>query len=101
MLFATAVTVQLVPCGRSTVGSSVIAVPGEPLTVKVFELPPQISVNELVVTVTDSLKLTTMFAFTATLVAPLVGEVVVTAGGGSVGLALNGVFFVVRWEGAG
>src|SRR5215217_3036885 len=91
MEFAIAVTVQPVPCGRSAAGSSVIAWPGEPETLNVFALPPQVSVNELVETVTDSLKLTTMFVFTATLVAPFAGTVVVTAGGASAGGASAGV----------
>src|SRR5215207_3997756 len=105
MEFATAVTVQLVPCGRSAAGSSVIAWPGEPETVNVFALPPQVSVKELVETVTDSLKLTTMFVFTATLVAPFAGTVVVTAGGASAGGASagvtnTGVSFDLHWESA-
>ena len=36
MFAATAVTVQVVPSGRSEVGSSVIEDPGEPLTEKLF-----------------------------------------------------------------
>src|ERR687886_540209 len=57
MFAATAVTVQVVAAGRSLVGSSVIDEPGEPLTEKAFELPVgHSSVNELVETVTDSLK---------------------------------------------
>src|ERR671933_9436 len=65
--FAITVTEQIVPSGRSPVGSSVIDEPGEPLTVKLCGVPAgQSSVNELVVAVTGSLKLTTMFVFAAT-----------------------------------
>src|SRR5919206_1250998 len=84
MFAATAVTVQVVPSGRWEVGSRVIAEPGEPLTAKAFEEPVgHSSVNELPLTVTDSLKLTTMFEFTATWSAPSAGEVVVTEGAAS------------------
>src|SRR5918912_1317475 len=70
MLAATAVTVQTVASGRSDVGSRVIEEPGEPLTEKLFGVPVgQSSVNELELTVTDSLKFTTTFVFTATWVA--------------------------------
>src|SRR5215210_6513909 len=51
--FASAVTVQLVPSGRLSVGSSVRLELGEPERVNVLELPPQTSVNELVVALTD------------------------------------------------
>src|ERR687883_579857 len=57
MLAATAVTVQTVASGRSDVGSRVIEEPGEPLTAKLCA-PPQSTVNELLLTVTDSLKFT-------------------------------------------
>src|SRR5919202_5546897 len=84
MFAATAVTVQVVPSGRSLVGSSVIDEPGEPLTAKLFDDPVgHSSVNELELTVTDSLKLTTMFVFTATWSAPSAGDVVVTDGAAS------------------
>src|SRR5438874_11811574 len=69
MLAATTFTEQTVPSGRLLVGSSVIDEPGEPLTAKVSGVPAgQSSVNELPLAVTGSLKLRTMFAFTATLV---------------------------------
>ena len=83
MLAATAVTVQTATSGRSLVGSSVIDEPGEPLTEKLSGVPWHASVNELLLTVTDSLKLTTMFAFTATWSAPFAGDVVVTDGAAS------------------
>src|SRR2546423_12731221 len=82
MLAATAVTVQTVACGRSDVGSSVIEEPGEPETEKLCA-PPQSIVNELELTVTDSLKFRTMLVFTATWVAPSAGDVVVTDGAAS------------------
>src|SRR5437762_20132 len=60
-------TEQTVPSGRLLDGSSVIDEPGEPLTEKLSGVPVgQSSENELVVAVTDSLKLTTMLEFTAT-----------------------------------
>src|SRR5690242_4525726 len=59
MFAATAVTVQLVAPGRSESGLSVIALEPEPLTENVCA-PPQLIVNELVVTSTASLKLTVM-----------------------------------------
>src|SRR2546421_660712 len=78
---ASTVTEQIVPSGRLPVGSSVIDEPGEPLTVKLTGVPVgQSSVNELFVAVTGSLKLTTMFVFTATWSAALAGEVLVTVG---------------------
>src|ERR671929_44327 len=84
MFAATTVTEQIVPSGRLLVGSSVIAEPGEPLTVKLSGVPVgHSSVNELLVAVTDSLKLTAMFVFTATWSAPSAGEVVVTDGAAS------------------
>src|ERR671933_1589997 len=79
--FAITVTVQTVPAGRSAFGSSVIAEPGEPLTLKAFDVPVGHSiVNELPVAVTASLKLTTMLEFRSTSVALSAGEVVVTDG---------------------
>src|SRR2546430_17022840 len=79
--FAITFTEQTVPSGRLLVGSSVIAEPGEPLTVKLSGVPVgHSSENELVVAVTASLKLTTMFVFTATWAAPSAGDVVVTDG---------------------
>src|SRR5919199_5183701 len=81
---AITVTEQIVPSGRSLVGSGVIAEPGEPLTLKLSGVPVgQSSVNELVVAVTGSLKLTTMFVFTATWSAASAGDVVVTVGAAS------------------
>src|SRR5213080_2732606 len=82
--FAITFTEQTVPSGRLLVGSSVIDEPGEPLTVKLSDvLVGHSSVNELVVAVTGSLKLTTMFVFTATWSAPFAGELVVTLGAAS------------------
>src|SRR2546423_10575248 len=90
MFAATAVTLQVVPSGRSAVGSSVIDEPGEPLTVKLSALPVgHSSVNELPLAVTDSLKLTTTFAFTATCVAPSAGDVLVTDGAASAAVELK------------
>src|SRR5437764_8908749 len=77
-------TEQTVPSGRLLVGSSVIDDPGEPLTVKLSGVPVgHSSVNELPLAVTGSLKLTTMFVFTATWSAASAGDVVVTVGAAS------------------
>src|SRR5438874_8723033 len=77
--FAITFTEQIVPSGRLLVGSSVIDEPGEPLTEKPSGVPVgHSSVNELAVAVTGSLKLTTMFVLTATLLASTAGEVLVT-----------------------
>src|SRR6266480_6065239 len=82
--FAITFTEQIVPSGRSLVGSSVIDEPGEPLTVKLSGVPVgHSSVNELPDAVTGSLKLTTTFVFTATWVAPSAGDVLVTEGAAS------------------
>src|SRR5947207_447157 len=82
--FAITFTAQVVPSGTSEVGSSVIDEPGEPLTLKLFADPVGHSnVNELPLTVTDSLKLTTTFVFTATWSAPSAGEVLDTLGAAS------------------
>src|SRR5437762_5981204 len=82
--FAITLTEQTAASGRSLVGSSVIDEPGEPLTEKLSGVPVGHSrVNELLLTVTDSLKLRTMFVFTATCVAPSAGDVVVTDGAAS------------------
>src|ERR687885_2802335 len=81
MLLAITVTEQIVPSGRLRVGGRLTDGPAEPLTVKLCGVPAgQSSVNELVVAVTGSLKLTTMFVFTATWSAASAGEVVVTVG---------------------
>src|ERR687883_1944192 len=99
MLAATAVTVQVVPSGRSDVGSRVMDEPGEPLTANAFDEPVgHSSVNELPLTVTDSLKLTTMFVFTATWSAPSAGEVVVTNGPVSC-VANEKLVFAAGWSG--
>src|SRR5207248_600503 len=83
VLAATGVTVQ-VAVGRSAVGSSVIDDPGDPLTLKLFAVPVgHSSVNELELTVTDSLQLMTMLVFTATWSAPSAGDVLDTAGAAS------------------
>src|SRR2546421_12226711 len=82
--FAITFTVQTVPSGRSLVGSSVIDEPGEPLTEKLsLVLVGHSSVNELPDAVTGSLKLTTMFVFTATCVAASAGEGLDTLGASS------------------
>src|SRR6266516_4929388 len=82
--FAITFTEQTVPPGRSLVGSSVIEEPGEPLTEKLFGVPVgHSSVNELPLAVTGSLKLTTMFVFTATWAAPAAGLVLLTLGAAS------------------
>src|SRR5438270_10978332 len=89
--FAITLTEQIAASGRSLVGSSVIEEPGEPLTVKLSGVPVgHSSVNELPEAVTGSLKLTAMFAFTATCVAASAGDVVVTDGAWSFGLTENG-----------
>src|SRR5205085_9421115 len=73
--FAITFTEQTVPSGRSLVGSSVIDEPGEPLTEKLsLVLVGHSRVKELPEAVTGSLKLTTMFVFTATCVAPTADE---------------------------
>src|SRR5437588_1779792 len=82
--FAITFTVQIVPSGRSLVGSSVIDEPGEPLTEKLsLVLVGHSRVKELPEAVTGSLKLTTMFVFTATWSAPSAGEVLETLGASS------------------
>src|SRR2546423_15436771 len=79
------VTVQTVRLGSLLVGSSVIVEPGEPVTVKACaEAVGHSSVNELPVAVTDSLKVTSMFAVFDTSVAPSAGLVLVTLGAASV-----------------
>src|SRR5213078_1211456 len=82
--FAITFTEKIVPSGRSLVGSSVIDAPGEPLTEKLSGVPVgHSSVNELPLAVTGSLKLTTMFVFTATWSAASAGDVLVTLGAAS------------------
>src|SRR5437764_15428516 len=82
--FAITFTEQIVPSGRSLVGSSVIDEPGEPLTVKLFGVPlGHSSVNELPEAVTASLKLTTIVRSTATCVAACAGQLLVTDGAAS------------------
>ena len=92
------VTVQVVPAGRFAVGSRVIVLVPEPLTVKACVLPGvgHSIVKELVVTSTASLKLTTMLALGAWFVAPLVGVVVVTAGRASTVIVTVAVSFGVK-----
>ena len=86
-LFAITLTAQVVPSGRSAVGSSVAVEVPEPLTEKVFGVPlGHWSVNELVEKVTASLKVTVMFVLTATWVAPFAGDVVFTDGAWSFGV---------------
>src|SRR5437868_8304277 len=79
--FAITFTVQIVPSSRLLDGRSVIEEQGEPLTEKLSGVPVgHSSVNELPLAVTGSLKLTTMFVFTATWAAASAGEVVETLG---------------------
>ena len=69
------------PTAIPTTDGAATSMPPRVLTVKAFGVPLGHSrLNELVEKVTASLKLTVMLVFTATLVAPLVGTVVVTAG---------------------
>ena len=77
---ANTVTVQITPMGKFEVGSSVKLVAGEELSVNAWVFPGagHSIWNELVVALTDSLKLIVMLVFAATPVAPLVGVVVVT-----------------------
>src|SRR5919199_3340909 len=99
--FATTFTEQSAPSGRLLVGSSVIDEPGEPLTAKLSGVPVgHWSENELVVAVTGSLKLTTMFVFTATWSAASAGEVVVTVGPVSC-VANEKLVFAAGWSGGG
>src|SRR5204863_3698292 len=87
------------PSGRSEVGSSVIDEPGEPRTAKLFAVPVgHSSVNELAVADTGSLKLTTMFAFTATWSAPSAGDVLDTDGAVSA-VANEKLMFAAGWSG--
>src|SRR5438093_1228657 len=100
MLFAIALTAHVVPSGRSAVGSSTAWLVPDPLTVKVFGVPlGHWRLNELVEKVTASSKLIVMFVFTATLVAPFVGTVVVTAGAVSFGVTKTGNSVAVHWAG--
>jgi hypothetical protein len=84
MFAATAVTVQLAVDGRFELGSSVIELVPEPLTVNVCGLLSHEIVKELVVTSTASLKFTVMFPDALTPLAASAGEVELTAGGESV-----------------
>src|SRR5437763_7070496 len=97
--FAITLTEQTVPSGRLLVGSSVIAEPGEPLTVKLSGVPVgHSSENELVDAVTASLKFTTMFVFTATWSAASAGDVVETDGAASA-VANEKLKFAAGWSG--
>src|SRR5437588_438079 len=97
--FAITFTVQIVPSGRSLVGSSVIEDPGEPLTEKLSLVAVGHSrVKELPEAVTGSLKLTTMFVFTATWSAASAGEVVATPGAESA-VAKEKLEFDAGWSG--
>jgi len=85
MFAAIAVTVQVAVLGRVESGVSVIALVPEPLTVKVSGVPVGHSiVNELVVTLTGSLKSTSMVADGSTAVAPSAGVLAVKIGALSV-----------------
>src|SRR5207248_5037245 len=97
--FAITFTEQTMPSGRLLVGSSVIAEPGEPLTVKPSGVPVgHSSENELVDAVTASLKFTTMFVFTATWSAASAGDVVETDGAASA-VANEKLEFAAGWSG--
>src|SRR5437763_9359743 len=77
-------TAQVVPSGRSLVGSRVAVDVPEPLTPKLSGVAVgHSSENELDEKVTGSLKLTVMFVFTATCSAPSAGDGVVTDGAAS------------------
>src|SRR5256885_792518 len=83
--FAITFTVQIVPSGRSLVGSSVIDEAGEPLTPKLWGEPLGHSiVNELPLAFTGSLKLTVTLLLGLTAVALFAGLVLVTVGALSV-----------------
>src|SRR5215213_1259581 len=83
---AITVTVQITPAGRSAFGFNVIWFVPEPMTANGCAFPGagHSIVNELVVTFTFSLKLTTMFELLRTLISLLAGEVVVTDGAWSI-----------------
>src|SRR5947208_3064560 len=82
---ASTVTVQLVPSGKSAVGSSVIVQVPEPLTPKASDEPLGHSiVNELVLAFTGSLNETVTLVLGFTSVAPPAGLVLVTVGALSV-----------------
>src|SRR2546421_4410275 len=96
---ASTVTVQTAPLGRFAPGSSVIVEPVEPLTVKHCAEPVgHSSVNELPDAVTGSLKVTSMFAFFATSIAPSAGLVLVTLGAASV-VENEKLAFAAGWSG--
>src|SRR5436190_209759 len=83
--FATTFTAQVVPAGRSTVGSSVICEPPEPVTPYACGEPLGHSmVNELPPAFTASLNVITMLLLGFTAVAPFAGVVVDTVGALSV-----------------
>src|SRR6266516_398693 len=97
--FAITFTEQTVASGRLLVGSNVIDDPGEPLTAKLSGVPVgHSSVNELPVATTGSLKLTTMFVFTATWSAASAGDVVETVGAASC-VANEKLEFAAGWSG--
>src|ERR1051325_1011318 len=100
-LFAITLTAHVVPAGRSAVGSSVIDEPVVVLRLKLFAVPVGHSrLNELVDTVTDSLKLTVMLELVPTWVAPFVGDVVVTDGAWSKGMTNTANSLDVHCEGS-
>src|SRR5262245_44802858 len=98
--FAITVTVQVVLAGSSPLGLSVIEEPGEPVTPSDCALlgAGHSIENELLLAVTDSLKLTTMFVSRATSVAPSAGEVVETLGALSC-VANEKTKFAAGWSG--
>src|ERR1700750_2575476 len=94
---AKTVTVQVVPAGRSAVGSSVKLAEGDELSVKVCGEPAgHWTEKEPAVALTGSVKLIVMFEFCATLVAPFAGEVVVTVGPASTLIVTVAVSFGER-----
>ena len=82
---ATTVTVQTVVCGSALFGVNVYDDAGEELRLYATGVPlGHSSLNELVVALTGSLKLTVMLEPALTAVAPSTGLVDVTVGGVSV-----------------
>src|SRR5262245_38826005 len=81
-LAAKTVTVHRSPCAKSTAGSRVKVGPEPPLALAVcVPLDVQAMLNQLPLTDTSSLKVTTMLASRATFAAPFAGETLVTRAG--------------------
>src|SRR5205809_7817239 len=86
IVFAITFTEQIVPSGRSLVGSSVIDEPGEPLTEKLSGVPVgHSSVNELPDAVRSEERRVGTDVITATWSAPSAGEMLETLGAASAG----------------